>query len=139
MEDSFDTALAINVMEYLDDPAATVRSLERSLKQGGRLIMLVPQGQGLYGTLDKAMGHRRRFSAKDVSQLLEANGFTVEQMLNFNKIGAPPWRIYSRLLRSSRINKLTLKLFDKSVWIWRRLDGLFPWKGLSLIVVARKN
>ena len=59
-------------------------------------------------------------------------------MLNFNKIGAPPWRIYSRLLRSSRINKLTLKLFDKSVWIWRRLDRLFPWKGLSLIAIARK-
>jgi hypothetical protein len=63
----------------------------------------------------------------------------VERVLNFNKIGAPPWFFHSRILRSGRINKLTLKIFDKSVWIWRRLDGLFPWKGLSLIVVARKN
>ena len=63
----------------------------------------------------------------------------VERVLNFNKIGAPPWRIYSRLLRTGRINKLTLKVFDKSVWIWRRLDAVFPWKGLSLIVVARKT
>ena len=60
-------------------------------------------------------------------------------MLNFNKIGAPPWLVYSRLLHTNRINKLTLKVFDKSVWIWRRLDALFPWNGLSLIVVARKN
>jgi SAM-dependent methyltransferase len=139
MEDTFDTALAINVLEYLEDPAAAIRSLERSLKQGGNLITLVPQGPGLYGSLDKAMGHRRRFSAADVSHLLEANGFTIERVLNFNKIGAPPWRVYSRLLRTSRINKLTLKIFDKSVWIWRRLDGLFPWHGLSLIVVARKK
>jgi SAM-dependent methyltransferase len=139
MEDTFDTALAINVMEYLEDPAATIRSLERSLKQGGRLITLVPQGPGLYGSLDKVMGHRRRFSARDVSRLLETNGFSVERILNFNKISAPPWRVYSRLLRAGRINKVTLKVFDKSVWIWRRLDGVFPWKGLSLIVVARKN
>ena len=64
LEDPFDTVLAINVLEYLDDPAATVRSLARSLKPGGRLVTLVPQGPGLYGTLDKAMGHRRRFSSR---------------------------------------------------------------------------
>src|SRR5579883_3157647 len=101
--------------------------------------MLVPQGPGLYGTLDKSMGHRRRFSARDARLLLESNGFTVERMLNFNKIGAPPWFLYSRVLRSGRINKVTLKIFDKSVWIWRHLDGLFPWHGLSLIMVARKE
>jgi SAM-dependent methyltransferase len=135
----FDTALAINVLEYMDDPAATIRSLERSLKPGGRLITLVPQGPGLFGSLDKAMGHRRRFGGSDMQQLLEASGFTVERVLNFNKICAPPWFFYSRIFRRGRINKVTLKIFDKSVWIWRRLDALFPWKGLSLIVVARKN
>jgi SAM-dependent methyltransferase len=139
LENLFDTVLAINVLEYLDDPAAAVCALQRSLKPGGRLIALVPQGPGLYGTLDKVMGHRRRFRAEEVKRLLEENGFTVERVMNFNKIGAPPWRIYSRLLRSSRINKVTLKLFDKTVWLWRRLDGIFPWKGLSLIVVAVKR
>jgi SAM-dependent methyltransferase len=139
LEATFDTVLAVNVLEYLEDPAATIAALERSLKPGGRLIALVPQGPGLYGTLDKVMGHRRRYAAGDLSQLLEANGFKVERMLNFNKICAPPWRIYSRLLRSNRINKLTLKLFDKSVWIWRRLDRFFPWNGLSLIAVATKS
>ena len=82
-------------------------------------------------------GHRRRFSAGDLKRLLEENGFAVERVIQFNKIGAPPWLFYSRLLRRNRINKLTLKVFDKTVWLWRRLDGLLPWKGLSLIVVAR--
>jgi glycosyltransferase involved in cell wall biosynthesis len=139
LEEPFDTAMAINVLEYLDDPAGTIASLAQSLKTGGRLITLVPQSPGLYGTLDKAMGHRRRFSAGECRQLLEANDFTIERMINFNKIGAPPWFVYSRIFRTGRINKITLKLFDKTVWIWRRLDGLFPWKGLSLIVVARRT
>jgi hypothetical protein len=43
------------------------------------------------------------------------------------------------LFGSRNINKLVLKIFDKTVWIWRRLDGLMPWPGLSLIVVARKR
>ena len=32
-----------------------------------------------------------------------------------------------------------LKIFDKTVWFWRRLDRLIPWPGLSLIVVGRKG
>jgi hypothetical protein len=43
------------------------------------------------------------------------------------------------LFGSRNINKLVLKIFDKTVWIWRRLDWLMPWPGLSLIVVARKR
>ncbi len=42
------------------------------------------------------------------------------------------------VLRRKSINKVTLKLFDKTVWFWRRVDALLPWKGLSVIVVARK-
>jgi hypothetical protein len=32
-----------------------------------------------------------------------------------------------------------LKIFDKTVWLWRRLDWMMPWPGLSLIAVARKT
>ena len=30
-------------------------------------------------------------------------------------------------------------MFDKTVWIWRRIDAILPWRGLSLIVVARQT
>ena len=39
-----------------------------------------------------------------------------------------------KVLGRKRIAKVALKLFDKTVWIWRRVDGLMPWRGLSLIV-----
>jgi len=55
-----------------------------------------------------------------------------------NKIGALAWALYGRLLRRKSINKLSLKIFDKTVWLWRRIDPLLPGRGLSLVVVARK-
>jgi hypothetical protein len=55
-----------------------------------------------------------------------------------NKVGALAWLLYGGLLRSTAINKPTLKIFDKTVWLWRRVDRLLPWRGLSLIAVARK-
>jgi hypothetical protein len=63
----------------------------------------------------------------------------VQRAYSLNKIGTPPWWIYSKLLGAGRINKLTLKAFDKTVWIWRRIDRALPWAGLSLVLVARKT
>jgi glycosyltransferase involved in cell wall biosynthesis len=139
MESCFDTVLCINVLEYLQDPEATLRWLRAALKPGGRIIVLVPQGPGLFGSLDSAMGHKRRYSAESGRRALESQGFEVEHVRGFNKAGAPPWWVYSKIAGSRRINKLTLKIFDKTVWIWRRIDGAIPWPGLSLILVGRKT
>jgi hypothetical protein len=56
-----------------------------------------------------------------------------------NKIATPVWLLSSRLLGTRQLSKLTLKLFDKSVWLWRRFDWLLPWRGLSAVVVARAS
>jgi hypothetical protein len=109
------------------------------LRPGGNVIVLVPQGPSLYGTVDRSMGHLRRYTRAQISRLMTDAGFRIERVRSFNKAGAPSWWLYSRVLDRSHLNKLTLKLFDKTVWLWRRIDGILPWKGLSLIVVARKE
>jgi glycosyltransferase involved in cell wall biosynthesis len=139
MEACFDTVLCLNVLEYLDDPAAVLRSLSATLKPGGRVVALMPHSPALFGSLDRSMGHKRRYSAVAARQLLEGEGFVVERVADFNKAGAPTWWIFGRVAGRRRINKLVLKIFDKTVWIWRRLDGLMPWPGLSLIVAGRKT
>jgi glycosyltransferase involved in cell wall biosynthesis len=139
MDGCFDTVLCLNVLEYLAEPASALRSLRAALKPGGRIIVLVPQGPGLFGSLDRSMGHKRRYSAEAASQAVESQGFDMERIWGFNKAGAPPWWIYSKVAGSRRINKLTLKLFDKTVWFWRRVDSAIPWRGLSLIMVGRKT
>ena len=63
----------------------------------------------------------------------------MEQVYDFNRAGAPPWWVYGKVFGARNINKPVLKVFDKTVWIWRRLDRLMPWPGLSLIAVARKT
>jgi glycosyltransferase involved in cell wall biosynthesis len=139
LDETFDTVLCVNVLEYVADPAATVMTLQRTLKPGGALIVLVPQGSGLFGSLDRAMGHKRRFQRAEAIRLMQEAGLKVEKLRSLNKISAPSWWLSSRVLGTSHINKVALKLFDKTVWIWRRIDGALPWRGLSLILVARKE
>jgi glycosyltransferase involved in cell wall biosynthesis len=139
LESAFDTVLCLNVLEYLDDPDGTIDLLRAALKPDGRIILLVPNGEALFGALDMGLGHKRRFRAEAVRQMLEAHGFTVETSAGFNKISVPPWWMYSRVLSRRKIGKLAMKAFDKTVWFWRRLDWLFPWTGLSLVVVGRNT
>jgi glycosyltransferase involved in cell wall biosynthesis len=139
LKNRFDTVLCLNVLEYLDDPGPVLDSLNATLKVNGTLIVLAPQGPGLYGSLDRSMGHKRRFRSADLRRILEAHGFSAAVSYTMNKAGAPPWWAYSKLFGSGFINKATLKLFDKTVWLWSRIDRFMPWPGLSLIVIARKR
>src|SRR5947209_11715193 len=137
LEGCFDTVLCINVLEYLTDPLRSLESLRRTLHPSGVLVALAPQGPGLFGSVDRSLGHLRRYSVAQARETLEAAGFAVEKIYQFNKAGTLPWWAYSRIVRSRSINKPVLKVFDKTVWLWRRIEGLLPWSGLSLIVVAR--
>ncbi|MGH9612400.1 MAG: glycosyltransferase, partial [Bryobacteraceae bacterium] len=121
------------------DPALVLSCARSVLADGGSLIILVPQSPWLFGTLDRALGHRRRFSLRQMVALLKENGFSVQRSYQLNKVGMPAWWIFSKVLGRRHINKVFLKIFDKTVWLWRRIDGLLPWKGLSVVIIAKKS
>ena len=135
----FDTVLCLNMLEYLEQPSGAVASLARLLRKDGRLIALTPQGRSLYGPVDVNMRHKRRFQLDELSRLMNENGLEVERVHQLNKAGTPVWWLHGKLLRRKRISKPMLKAFDKTVWLWRLLDPILPWRGLSLVVVARNR
>ncbi len=138
LSNRFDTVLCLNVLEYAADAAALLGNLRRTLRPGGHLLVLAPQLPFLYGSLDDTLGHRLRFRRRELAELLRQEGFEVGRVHQLNKVGVPAWWLFSRVLRRKQFTKPLLKLFDKTVWIWRRLERLFPWPGLTLIVVARE-
>src|SRR5262249_53989540 len=127
-----------NVIEYQENPDQTIASLAARINAGGRLVILVPQGPWLFGTIDRSMGHRRRFRLDDLQKMIAANGLEVERVHQGDKASILAWWIPGKLLRRTRINKPVLKIFDKTVWLWKRIDRLLPWQGLSVVLVARK-
>ena len=137
--ESFETVLCVNVLEYAEDPASMLRSIRSTLRPGGRALILVPQSPGLFSSVDRKMGHLRRFQIADMLKLAESSGLKVSETQQINKVGAAAWWFFGKVLRQERINKFSLKIFDKSVWWLRHLDHILPWKGLSLLVVVEKG
>lgn len=139
LAERFDTLVCLNVLEYVTDPEACLASLRVTVKPGGNVVLLVPQGRGLFGSIDRTLGHKRRFSRADMRLMLEKAGFEAEEMVSLNRAGAVAWGVVGKLLRRRSLSKVTLKAFDKTVWLWRRVDRLMPWPGLSLIAVGRRK
>ena len=136
--EAFDSALAINVLEGAPHPEAVLAQLRTALKPGGALLLIAPQGSRSFGSVDRAMGQLRRFDRAGLQALLAGAGFTIASMTDINRAARPFWWLASRVLHRRSLSKLTLKVFDKALWLWRVLDHVLPWKGLSLLVVARK-
>jgi len=55
-----DTVICLNVVEHIKDDHVALCNIASALKPGGRAIVLVPQDQRVYGTLDEVLGHYRR-------------------------------------------------------------------------------
>jgi SAM-dependent methyltransferase len=133
----FASALCVNLLETVEDPESVIASLTGCLKPGGDLVVLVPQGKALMSSLDTGMGHKRRFDEPELREILESRGFQIEHEHQINKIGALSWWFFGKVLHRAKMSRPGLKLWDKTVWFWRRVDFLLPWRGLSLVIVAR--
>ena len=133
-----DSVVCLNVLEHVEDDGAGFRNLYNVLEAGGRSVVLVPQDAGLFGTLDRVLGHCRRYSRPELESRMKEAGFELERVFEFNRVTRPGWFVNGRVLRRTSFGRLQLAVFDRLVWLWRRLEGVLPWSGVSLIAVGRK-
>ena len=62
----------MNVLEHIEDDAATLQDFAQVLQPGGHLVLLVPAMKALYGTLDEHLHHFRRYDREEVLQKVTA-------------------------------------------------------------------
>lgn len=132
-----DTVICLNVLEHIEDDAVGLRNIARALMPGGTAIVLVPQDQSIYGTLDEVLGHYRRYSEAELRKKMEAAGFQVDRVLHFNRVTRPGWWFNGRVLKRRHFSRFQLWIFDRMVWLWRKLDRAIPWPSVSIIAIAR--
>ncbi|MBL8179837.1 MAG: glycosyltransferase [Bryobacterales bacterium] len=138
LRESVDTVVCLNVLEHVADEKTALNNIYGALCPGGRAIILVPQGQWAFGKIDEALGHHRRYSRQQLRHVLTEAGFAVEQILDFNRVSLPGWYLNGKLLARDTVSPFQLRVFDKTVWLWRAIDRFLPWSPTSIIAVARR-
>lgn len=72
-----DALTCLDVFEHIPDDAALAKTLYDQLKPGGALVVTVPAFRSLFSDWDKHLGHLRRYSRREVTELLRGAGFEV--------------------------------------------------------------
>src|SRR5271155_474776 len=109
-EQTFDTVVCLNVVEHLEDDVLALGNLRNALEKDGTAIVLVPNGPGLFGTLDKVLGHYRRYTREQLLTACTSAGFTVEKVLKFNRFSSPGWWLNGKILKRETFGFGQIKL-----------------------------
>jgi SAM-dependent methyltransferase len=134
--DRLDTIVALNVVEHIADDTGALATMRELLAPGGRIVILVPALEALYGEMDRELGHERRYTRRTLAALFARAGFGVERMFWFNRAGVPGWWFNGRVRKVRRIPADQLRAFDALVPLFR-LERFLPLPfGQSLIAIG---
>jgi hypothetical protein len=132
----FDTVICLKLLEHIEDDVASLVAMRGLLSATGRVVLLVPALRFLYGTLDRALGHYRRYTGRELETKLQAAGLRPTHIEYFNLAGMPGWWFAGRVFRRTVIPAGPLRLYDMLVPLFR-LERLLPWRlGQSLIAIG---
>lgn len=134
----YDTVVILNVVEHLEDDLEALRRIHARVKQNGHLILMVPAMNFLYGSLDRAFGHYRRYTKQTITTVIQDAGFKIRTADYVNVAGMLGWFLYGRILK---VNKLPEQLCSRFHLVLPLLNIEKPiahFMGLSVIVVAQK-
>jgi SAM-dependent methyltransferase len=146
---TFDVAVASDVIEHIEDDAGAVAEIARVLRRGGSAVFTVPAHPWLFSEHDAALHHFRRYSRAALKEVLLENGLRLRKISYWNTSLFPVFCLYRLLHRRlgsaspqsdttpapRLINEVLTGLLGAEAAILRR--GSLPW-GLSLLSVAER-
>ncbi len=137
---TLDAIVSSNVLEHIVNDVECLERIREALKPAGVLGVYVPARQELFGSLDAAVGHVRRYARSELSQKLARAGFRVEWVRYRNIAGVVPWLVAGKLLRRRAVGARNIGLFDRLIFpasqlVEARIE--LPY-GLNLAARARR-
>ena len=140
-DESYDTAVMVNVLEHVADDRGALRQLWRVLRGDGALCLFVPAHAMLFSAYDRLVGHYRRYELDRLTKIVSDAGFTVIERRYFDALGVLPWLLTMKLLGNTRISPGLAGLYDRvAVPVGRRIEALAPpFFGKNIVMVARKS
>jgi glycosyltransferase involved in cell wall biosynthesis len=133
----FDTIVCSNVLEHVEDDRGALAAMRDLLVPGGRVVLVIPALRPLYGSIDEAIGHHRRYTRDEIVHKLGDAGLAVEHLSFFNVLGVAGWFLNARILRRRSVPGVQARLNDRLVPLLRLERRLRPPIGMSLLAVGR--
>jgi dTDP-4-dehydrorhamnose reductase len=150
-DNTFDSILILDVLEHLEDESWAMKEIERVLKPGGNVIIMVPAYMFLWGVQDEVAHHYRRYTkSRLLKRVRETTSLSTLRSSYFNTFLFLPItgvRLVSRLFRlkgrqsdfdinNEWMNKTFFAIFNTERKLLKKMK--FPF-GVSILAVLEKS
>jgi SAM-dependent methyltransferase len=142
---AYDLVALLDVLEHVEEDKASLVSIARRLKPGGRILLTVPAHPWMWSAHDVVNHHKRRYTKKGFRRVIEEAGLKVELLSYFNSLLFPvaaAARLAGRVTgKEDSDDKLppapVNKAFEFLFGLERYAIGRVPFSpGVSLVAVA---
>lgn len=138
-DETYDYIFTLNVLEHVEDDQAALRDVARKLKHGGRLLIYVPAFQLLFSSMDRAVGHCRRYRLEDLSEQVSSAGFEIKEARYVDSVGFIASLAFKYIgSKDGSLNRNAVILFDRLAFPVSLLLDLATKRlfGKNLLIVA---
>lgn len=135
-----DSCVCLNVIEHIGRDVEALAAMASILQPGGKIILLAPAFEALYGDIDYQLGHYRRYSKRSLSAAAHAAGLDIVRARYLNLPGFFGWWANSRVFRRKTQSAAQISVFDRFVVpVASRIEDIVPPPfGQSIFVTLRK-
>lgn len=140
-DQSVDLLYSLNVLEHIEDDVAVLQSCHEKIKPGGRILIYVPAFQILFSSMDKHVGHWRRYSRRGLSDKVRQAGFEVVKCEYVDSAGFLASLLFKAFGNDSgSLNRRALIAYDRWVFPLSRLADrlLHRIVGKNVWLIARR-
>jgi phospholipid N-methyltransferase len=138
--DQPDTIIYVNVLEHIPHDEAELRIVHTTLSERGRVFIFVPALRQLFGSLDRRLGHQRRYVKSELEHKCRRSGFRVIRSGYFDFFGILPWWVKYCILQSQQLEAGSVRFYDKYIVPVARVieTALPPPLGKNVFLIAEK-
>lgn len=135
-----ESCVCLNVLEHIRDDRGALRRMASILRPGGVIVVLVPAFQALYGSIDRNLGHYRRYDRESLTGLAAASRLRIKKMRYMNVAGLLGWWANSHIFRREAQSVAQIRIFDRCVVPWESWieERIAPPFGQSIFAVLEK-
>jgi 2-polyprenyl-3-methyl-5-hydroxy-6-metoxy-1,4-benzoquinol methylase len=138
--DGQDCIYSINVLEHIENDAQTISQLCNKLRTGGILFIYVPAFMALYSSVDKKIGHHRRYTKSSLLPLFK--DMRIVRCQYSDSLGFFAGLAFKALDNGSGVvSDTAIRFYDRFAYpvsktLDRALQNVF---GKNILLVAEKN
>lgn len=138
---SIDYVYTLNVLEHIENDAEEIKNIYDSLACGGILFVYVPAVPWIYSSMDRLVGHYRRYKKDELISKLKSVGFSIKRSEYVDFLGVWITLLYKLFDRTEgKVSPTSVRFYDQFIFPVSRLFDFFLKRiiGKNILIICEK-